>query len=205
MQRPKDGSRKAQIFDAFMAPGEIAAREKAAAKLATKLDIKPSTLKSWLSEWARRSGETITNASPTIKRERLPGSPETAPKPGEFDPHFRFKSREAAEKALISQARHCGIRTKALTILENDGRFAIAPSWRKGMPIPQFKKGDIVYGMFMVDSKAKVTAPGPEQSMIRYVKESSAKSRPREECVPNYYLWLPSEIEEKPTSKRERL
>lgn len=199
MQRPKDGSRKAQIFDAFMANGM-----KAAEKLATKLDIKSSTLKSWTSEWARRSGETVTNVPPAIKRERLPDEPDTAEKPGEFDPHFRFKSQEAAERQLLAICKRNGMRPKALTVLENDGRFAIAPVHTvKNRPYPQFKKGDVVYGLFMVDSKAKVTGPGPEQTMIRYVKESTAKARPREECVPNYYLWKPEEIE--PTSKRERL
>jgi len=200
MLRPREGSRKAQIFDAFMNDGA-----KSAEKLATKLEIKASTLKSWTSEWSRKSGEGVTSSP--VKRERLPDDkPRDNPKPGEFDPHFRYKSREEGERALIAHAKRAGIRANAFTVLENDGRFAIAPIHTvKKRPYPQFKKGDTVYGLFMVDSKAKVTGPGPEQSMIRYVKESSAKARPREECVPNYYLWLPSEIEDKPASKRERL
>ena len=198
MQRPKDGSRKAEIFDAFMEHGM-----KAAEKKAIKLDIKASTLRSWTSEWARRKNEDVTNV-PAQKRERLPEKT-TRERLPEADAHFRFKSREAAEKALLAQAKNCGVRPRALTVLENDGRFAIAPVWRKGMPIPQFKKGDVVYGLFMCDSKAKVTDAGPEQSVVRYVKESPVKSRPREECVPNYYLWHAAEIEAKPTSKRERL
>lgn len=198
MQRPKDGSRKATIFDAFMAKGFDAAK-----KLAIKLDIKESTLKSWASEWERRKGEAVTNAPPVITRERLPD--DVKPEPGAFDPHFRFKTREAAETQLAAICKRNSVRPRAFTVLENDGRFAIAPAWKKGQPIPQFKKGEIVYGLFMVDSKAKITEPGPEQSMIRYVKESSSKARPKEECVPNYYLWLPKEIEEKPVSKRERL
>ena len=197
MQRPKDGSRKATIFDAFMAKGMDAAK-----KLAVKLEIKDSTLKSWTSEWDRRKNEPVTNAPVTITRERLS---EEKTEPGTFDPHFRFKTREAAEHQMAAICKRNSLRSKALTVLENDGRFAIAPTWRKGMPIPQFKKGDVVYGLFMVDSKAKVTGPGPEQSMIRYVKESVSKARPREECVPNYYLWTPAEIEDKSASKRERL
>jgi transposase-like protein len=201
MLRPRDGSRKAQIFDAFMGKGGL----KEAQKLATKLDIKDSTLRSWVALWDRGKGEEITSAP--VKRERME---QEAPvvreklKPGEFDPHFRFKTREAAERQLISQAKSCGVRAKTLSVLENDGRFAIVPAWRKGMPIPQFKKGEFVYGMFMVDSKAKIVTPGPEQSVIRYVKESSSKARPKEECVPNYYLWSPAEIEGT-SSKRERL
>ncbi len=131
-----------------------------------------------------------------------PKKPRVILRGAEFSPHFCFKTRAHAERVLEENAKRAGLRLSSLTVLENEGRFAIAPVWRKGMPIPQFKKGETVYGLFMVDSEAKIVEAGAEQSIIRYVKESDVKMRPKQECVPNGYLWRPSQVN---APKRERL
>jgi hypothetical protein len=133
-----------------------------------------------------------------------PSKPRVYLRQSKFTAQFVYKTREHAQQQLIANARRSGITTRALTVLEQDGRFAIVPAWRKGMPIPQFQKGEIVFGLYMCDSEAKVVEPGKEQSIIRFVKESTVKARPKEMCVPNYHLWKPSEVA-KGASTRERL
>lgn len=121
-----------------------------------------------------------------------------------FVPNFCFKSFAHADRERIANARRSGMVTSALTVLEQDGMFAIVPAWKKGMPVPQFKKGDIVYGLYRIDGEAKVVGPGPEQTVIRYTKESVRKARPKEECVPNQYLFARKDVQAA-DSKRERL
>lgn len=201
----KAGSRKAEIYDVFRSaktPEEgLKAAYKEASRKGAKL-IKEGTVKSWAGSWAK--GTLPTPKGKAVKRERMTASAGT---PND-DIWFRHDSLFKANKDLTGICERAGLRPHAFHIIENDGKFAVVPiSTRNDKPIPQFEKGDVVYDCYSSTSKARIIQAGPEQSMIRYDKESTAKgmTRPRECAIPNRYLIkLPDEpITGKP--KREKL
>jgi hypothetical protein len=192
----KVGSRKAEIYDVFMENGGGEAGLKAAMKRADKLDIKPGTVKSWSGAW--------------LKGVTKPAKKEKADKPAQgdaavkgFNPWFKYTTREAADKRHENLCTQSGLRPHCFHVIEQDGRFAVVPATYKSPgPPPIFQRGDTVYDAFIANTQAKVLEPGPEQTVIRYVKDRPNK--PREECVINRFLVkLPDE--EAKARKRERL
>lgn len=197
----KAGSRKAAIYDVFKAKGI-----EAAYKEAEKLEIKAGTVKSWSGSWTKG-----TLPAKKAKGEKSDKPAKASRKPGEFDPeavHFRHTTRAAAQAHIDQVCKRNGLRSHAYHVLENEGKFAVVPvTYRPIGPVPQFKKGDIVYDTYISNSRAKVIEPGPEQTLIKYDKESTlpGRVRPRESCELNRFLIkLPDEpVAAKP--KRERL
>lgn len=200
-KRPKDGSRKAEVWDVFQAKGAEAAIKKA---LSFDEPLQEGTARSWVKEWARAEGTELdlpsSSGKPakTIKKDKTDKKGSTAPVKRErldtkddpdekFNPAFKYTTRDACETALIQKAKAAGLRPWTYHIIEHNGRFAIAPAHYKAKgPIPQFKKGDVVYDCYLVNSEAEVIEAGPEQCVVRYVLPY--KNRPNEQCVPNRYL-----------------
>lgn len=186
----KKGSRKAEIYEVFKRDGLDGAMAHAVG-----LDIKPGTVKSWSSMWLKGTVKPATKEkADKPKPEQVAG----------FHPVFKYTSRSAADKGHEMLCTSSGLRAHAFHVIEDDGRFAVVPAhYKPGGPVPQFKAGDIVYDAFIANTKAKVIEAGPEQTLIRYVKERP--KGPREECVINRYLVkLPDEAPTKKTLKRER-
>lgn len=195
----KEGSAKAAIYQIFTDAGGgekgLAAAHKHAAK--KSVGIKPGTVKSWASMWLKGQTKPGTRAEP---------KPDKAPKlkNGEYEPAFKYTTRERADAEHESLCERNGLRPHAFHVLEDEGKFAIAPvNYKPGGPAPQFEVGDIVYDALIINSKAKVINAGPEQSVVRYVKDRP--SRPREDCIINRFLVkLPDEGKPK-SKKREKL
>ena len=180
----KAGSRKAEIYDAFMEAGGGDAGLKAATKEATakgKKVIKPGTIKSWASMW--------------LKGVTKPEAKENDDKPAKvvverdkgYHPDFKYTTRQQADRHHETLCTRSGLRPHAFHVLEDGGMFAVVPAhYKPGGPVPTFERGDIVYDAMIANSKAKVIEAGPEQTLVRYVTER--KTGPREECVINRYL-----------------
>lgn len=199
----KEGSRKREIYQIFLDAGGgekgLAAAHKHAAK--KSVGIKAGTVKSWSSMWLKgavKPGSTKAKADKPTKVERA------EPVKG-FHPEFKYTSRQRADKAHEALCTSAGLRAHAFHVIEDDGRFAVVPAtYKPGGPMPSFNVGDVVYDALIVNSKAKVIEAGPEQSIIRYVKERP--KGPREECVINRYLVkLPDEPAKKAKRERARL
>lgn len=197
----KAGSRKAEIYDAFIEAGGGEAGLKAANKEAGvkgKKLIKPGTVKSWSSAWLK--GEHTSK--PKDPNAPKPVKAVKAVKDDGFHPDFKYTSRERADRAHQDLCERAGTRSHAFHVIEDDGRYAVVPSHvHPTTPAPTFKAGDIVYDIFIANSKAKVIEAGPQQSVIKYVRERP--KGPREECVINRYLIKLPEKEAR--VKRERL
>lgn len=201
----KAGSRKAKIYDAFKAAKDPEAGIKAANKMAQEQGIKTGTVKSWLGSWAKG---TLPVKAPKEKREKREKKEKVGKvsKPDSSDAHFRYLSRYHAESNLKDIAERSGLRPHAFHILENEGKFAVVPiTYRPIGPVPQFEKGDVVFDVFIANSKAKVINPGPEQTEVRYDKERTSPARPREECVLNRYLVKLPDEPMKGKVKREKI
>jgi hypothetical protein len=188
----KEGSRKAAIYDAFIEAGGGEGGLKVAYKRAEKLGIKAGTVKSWASGW-------LKGVLRPEKKETTATKPKVVHDKG-YHPDFKYTSRAMADKQHEALCTRAGLRAHAFHVIEDDGRFAVAPAhYKPGGPVPTFERGDIVYDAVIANSKAKVLEAGPEQTLVRYVKER--KTGPREECVINRFL---IKLPEK-ASKRERL
>lgn len=195
----KAGSRKAEVYDTFLAAGGGDKGLTKATALAKKLGLAGGTVKSWASAWLK--GKTKPDASP-IKREKLE---ETKPA-ADDGPWFRHDSIIKANRDMQTICKRNGLRPHAFHILEQEGKFAVVPStkYAKG-EYPTFSKGDIVYDAFVINGKAKVIDPGPQQSMIKYLADApKGLQRPKETAIPNRYLIKLVE-EKKSKPKRERL
>lgn len=178
----KEGSAKAAIYQIFTDAGGgekgLAAAHKHAAK--KSVGIKPGTVKSWSSMWLKGQTKPGTRAEP--KADKAPKL-----KNGEYEPAFKYTTRERADAEHESLCERNGLRPHAFHVLENEGRFAVVPAhYKPGGPMPTFKVGDVVYDALIPNSKARVIEAGPEQSIVRYVTDRP--SRPREECVINRFL-----------------
>lgn len=193
----KEGSRKRQIYDEFMESGGGEDGLKAAYKLARTLGIKDGTVKSWSGGWLKG----VLRPEPKEKAAKPEKEQE---KRGEFHPWFKYTSREAADRRHESLCTSSGLRPHCFHVIEQDGRFAVVPAtYKPPGPPPVFKEGDIVYDAFIANTKAKVIGAGPEQTLIRYVKERP--KGPREECVINRFLVKIPDDEKKGKVTRERL
>ena len=106
---------------------------------------------------------------------------------GEYEPHFKHGSKDAARSALLAIVRRNGMTDACFHILNEGGKFAVVPAHVRpaGKP-PQFEKGDIVMDTTIADSRAKVLEAGPEASHIEYLTER--KYAPKDPTVSNYYL-----------------
>lgn len=198
----KTGSRKAAIYDAFKAAKTPEKGLEAANALAKKEGIKPGTVKSWAGGWMKGTVPTPKPKGEKVVKEK--GAPTTrAIMDKEFHPLFKYNSRAKADEAHEALCTRAGLRPHAFHVLEDDGKFAVAPSHIKpGGPVPTFAVGDIVYDALILNSKAKVIAAGPEQTEVRYVKDRP--NRAREACIINRFLIkLPDESAAK--VKREKL
>ena len=193
----KKGSAKAEIYTVFTDAGGGDKGLKAAHKRAEKLDIKPGTVKSWSSMWLKGLTKPATKAPDPDK----PTKAKAVERDKGFHPEFKHTSRAAADKAHEKLCTRAGLRAHAFHVIEDEGRFAVVPAtYKPGGPVPQFSNGDTVYDALIANSKAKVIGAGPEQTMVRYVKERP--NRPREECVINRFLVkLPDEKPAKLTKK----
>lgn len=202
----KKGSAKAEIYATFMDVGGGEKGMDAAHKKAKALDIKPGTVKSWGSMWLR--GAT----KPNSKADDKPKASKKA-KGGDdmrsgYEPHFRFTSRAAADKAHEATCTRNGLRPHALHVIEDQGRFAVVPAmYKPGGPVPTFEKGDIVYDLLIANSKARVVDPGPEQTVVKYLSPpAKGFTRPDVDCVINRFLIKVTEAKKaERAAKRERL
>jgi len=165
------GSRKAEVYETFHKDGLDAAMKKG-----NKLGLKAGTVKSWCSGWQghERAAPRTTRATHKVETKPVTRS-------NEFEPWFKHSSRQEAERHRDAICNRSGCHKKAFHIIEENGRFAVAPAHVKGGPIPTFEKGDIVFDTTMPDRRGKVIAAGPEQTEVRYADKSTA-------IVPNYYL-----------------
>jgi hypothetical protein len=211
IKRPKDGSRKAEVFDIYMKTSD----PDLAANRGEELELARGTVASWISEWSKATGKPgllpKPKAAATPGEKKSPGDKTSPPrerlpaKPAAFDPWFAYPSRELAERVAKKRAESMGSSPQIFRVIENEGRFAIAPAHYKPDTIPTFKVGDIVYDLIVPNSKAKIIEAGPEQSVIKYlVDPRKGKSRPPQEAVPNVYL-VKLEEEKKQKIKREKL
>lgn len=192
----KEGSRKRQIYDVFLDSEDSTVGLKKAYALADKLGIKEGTVKSWSGGWLK--GET--KPKPKDPGDK-PAKSEVVHEKG-FHPEFKYTSRARADQRHESLCTSSGLRPHAFHVLEEDGRFAVVPAnFKPPGPVPTFEKGDVVYDAFIANTKAKVLEAGPEQTLIRYVKDRG--KGPREECVINRFLVKLPDNEKK--LKRERL
>lgn len=189
----KEGSRKREIYQVFLDNGGGETGLKKAGARAKKLGIKDGTVRSWSGGWLKgelKPAKKEKEAAPVNKRD-------------EFHPSFKFASREKADREHELLCTRTGLRPHAFHVIEDDGRFAVVPAqYKPNGPVPTFAKGDIVYDAFIANTKAKVIEPGPEQTLIRYVKDRG--KGPREECVINRFLVKVADVD-KVKPKRERL
>lgn len=198
----KAGSRKAKIYDVFKAKGL-----EAAFKEAEKLQIKPGTVKSWSGSWTKGTVPAKKAKGEKAAKVAKPGKRSSGDET--YEANFKYLSRHHAESNLTHICERSGLRPHAFHVLENEGKFAVVPiSYRPIGPVPQFEKGDVVFDVYVANSKARVIEPGPEQTMIKYDKESTipGHARPREDCVLNRYLVkLPDEPLKGKGVKREKI
>lgn len=199
----KTGSRKAAVYDVFLKEGGGEKGLAAATKLAKKEGLAPGTVKSWASGWLK--GQTKPKAKEgagPAKEGKAPTLKAISKSDNEYHPLFKYSSRERADREHEALCTRAGLRPHAFHVIENDGRFAVAPAhYKPGGPPPKFEVGDIVYDALIANSKAKVISAGSEQCVVRYVKER--KTGPREDCVINRFLVKLPDTKEKVT--RERL
>lgn len=110
-----------------------------------------------------------------------------------YEPQFRFESREKAWSHAVSQARRCGFSEANFHILEEGGKFAVAPiSYKPPGEVPTFEKGDTVMDTIIKDSRAKVIEAGPEVCVVEY---ESKKLYTTPQTIPNVYLYKVSDLE----------
>jgi hypothetical protein len=192
MKAPVAGSRKAQVYDVFHDKGLDAAIKKA-----LSLGLKEGTVRSWAGGWSKapRTEHSTDNrpqrgGAPIARKAKAPDKG-----PAEFSPHFQHKSKGDAAKHILNIVRRSGCAEAAYHIIEQDGRFAVAPAhYKPGGPIPQFKDGDIVFDTIIPNQKGKVVKAGPEVCEVKGPDGIRA--------IPNYYLYKFVD-ESKP--KRERI
>ena len=114
-----------------------------------------------------------------VKREKL----------NDWEPHFRFPSRSAAERAAHQIARRNGIAQANFHILEENGKFAIAPIHYKPKHAPPvLQEGDEVMDTIIPNSRGIVVGAGPEVSTVRYHDDGA------ERHIPNYYLYRMADL-----------
>lgn len=176
---PREGSRKAEVYAVFHDKGLEAAIEKAVA-----LGLKAGTVKSWAGGWA---GSTKQAPSPdTRKGPRTPKEAVvkgTEHPHGAFSPHFRHGTHAAAQRDVLTIARRSGVDNRAYHVLEQDGKFAVAPvHYKPTAAPPTFKKGDTVHDLFIPNNRGVIIEAGPEVSVVR------VKGKP-DQAVSNYYLY----------------
>jgi hypothetical protein len=196
----KEGSRKAAIYDVFRKAGGGDAGLKAAFKYAARKDvgIKEGTVRSWSSMWLKGTTKPNKDKAPKPETKTRVVTPDDEQYP------FKYTSRAAADRAHEAMCTRTGMRSHAFHVIESDGRFAVVPShYKPGGPPPTFSKGDLVHDAFIANSAAKVIEAGPEQCIIRYVKERP--KGPQEECVINRFLVAIPKAAPKAKSKREKL
>jgi hypothetical protein len=222
MKEPRPGTKKASVFATYIAKGETAAL-----KQAEELELSKGTAPSWFSEWRRtlaaekgrgtiparavKERATIAKAQPDGAKATKeatgfrPRATINSP-PYPYDAHFRFASRVAAQNAIEGVSRHAGVDKRCYVVLEENGKFAIAPAFIEeinGGKAPSFTKGAIVFDLTIRDSRAKVTASGPYQTELVYLTGPRAKM---EAIIPNKYLTqLDEVIETPPAKKRARI
>lgn len=107
----------------------------------------------------------------------------------DWSPHFRYASHDKATRSANKIARRCGLSQGNFHILEEAGRFAIAPiHYMPPHDAPLFSKGDEVMDTIIPNSRGKIVDAGPEQCLVRYVDDGA------ERVVPNYYLYKLSDL-----------
>lgn len=212
--RPKDGSRKAEVFDTYFGEGY-----EAAIKLATDKGLAPGTARSWMSGWSKIAGTTIPKAegtgerkerAPREKIERKPKEKKGDEAPPVWRPDYRFETERKARIEADHKCNRSGMDHRAMFVHQDEvtKKWGIIPlHLNPEIPMPVFKNGDHITNLGIKNSRATVIGAGPEQSVIRYVKD--IPGRHREPCVGNRYLMLmpPPEGKEKKkgTASRERL
>lgn len=181
---------KVQCKALFKSDGEEAART-----LAKTLKIPDTKINRWVREWGNLK-PAEPKASNDVK------APSRKDNLG-FHPEFKYASRTQANDKLIKICKSAGLRLHAFHVLEDDGRFAVVPAtYKPNGPEPMFNVGDIVYDVIIANTKAKVLDAGPQQTLVRYLKDRPF--RPREEAVINRFLIkLPDEVVKPKKEKRK--
>lgn len=157
--RPKEGSRKAVVFDAFHAGGL-----ESAYKVAAKLKLKSGTVKTWAAKWGRTSSEVSA---------RKPGSP--------IEPHYDYDTQGRAESAMKMRAKHSGMEPDVFSVKERGGKFGIVPAHLDPDRKPgTFKKGDTVRDRTILQNVGTVINAGPEVCEVKF--QIGTRN------IPNYYL-----------------
>jgi hypothetical protein len=88
MTRPKDGSRKASVYDAFHSGGYDEAL-----RTAERLEIKEGTVRSWAGTWAKESGQKLpTRGSKVPATQEVPAPKRKAKHPGKTRVYFNTDS-----------------------------------------------------------------------------------------------------------------
>lgn len=201
---------KSRVFAAYSANGK-----KPAMALAEELGLLKHTVRSWFSVWGRDGfppGGPEVKAEPkakkpvkakVLRRARIvkKSDADTKKKKTVFtrdsqtkcEPYFKYGSREMAERAILLLTKDLGMRKEALHVIEENGRFAIAPAHhkRKDGPIPTFKTGTTVFDITIPNSRATVIKAGPEVSEVRY--DADGPYGKQERNISNIYL---TELEE---------
>lgn len=208
--RPKDGSRKAEVFDVYFSKGEEAAKKKV-----KELGLAPGTLKSWTGVWDRQVKGDLPMERPKPEkkvREKLNGEENK-----ERDPFSIYPGYETENKAKQFIMRLCErnhMDERCFHVIEYKGRHVVVPIHLKNAtPVPTFKTGDTVFDLTIKNSRAIVTEAGPEQSSIEY--QVDVPGRPKIDCVINRYLFrletppVPEKVSKTPKAKakgkRERI
>ena len=191
MKAPREGSRKAQVYEIFHDKGFDAA-----VAFALTIGLKAGTVKSWSGTWGRGGKAPLSPARSKGGNGAQGGGTERSTSEREpYSPHYRYGTREAAVRAMIDLARRTVANERAYHVLEEGGKFAVAPaSYKPEGPIPQFKRGMTVMDTVIPDSRAIVVEAGPQQSVVKYEDG-------REQTIPNVYLYEVAPIEKKAATK----
>lgn len=199
MKAPREGSRKASVYDVFHDKGDAAAL-----KAGVKLGLAPGTIKSWCKGWAGHAKQA--HAADTRKGPKGPraASPDKVSTPkaevrAAYDPRFDYTSRADAVKALMNTVRRMHCMEQAFHVIEENERFAVVPAHYKpeGKP-PQFEKGDTVFDTIIPNSRGVVKEAGPYQCAVEYAAGYHAG---REQIVPNVYLVKMEPVKAEPKAK----
>lgn len=208
--RPKDGSRKADVYDVYYADGYAAALKKA-----DDLGLGPTTAKSWIYVWAKLSPvgerpperERKAPSAPKAPREKIAKKDEKPPAVMTLKDFPAFPSERKARIWADHRTASTGMDKRAMIPHEIDGQWHVIPlHMGPGIPMTTFKEGDHVTNLGIRNSRAVIIGAGPEQSIIRYVKD--VPGRHREPCISNRYLMLmppPEGKDKKGKASRERL
>lgn len=157
MKPPKEGSRKADVFALMNAKGFEAGLAKGLA-----LGLQESTIRSWAPTWGITPPPKGGGIARPPRKEAQAARPAPEPRaPSEWSPFFKYATRAAAERALDGICKRAGCAPRAYNVLEEDGRYAVAPAhYKPAGPAPTFKVGDYVSSAITPNVVSRVLVTG---------------------------------------------